>query len=138
MCISAVPPWIVLDAMWLFWSLLVAARCQCPSPQVLLANLTAHYDALAHPGQLSGQAVPVQVMLYITSIVQMAQKDQQLVVDGYYRTQWWDERLALDRWPGCSTFVLEKEKFAGEKQIWQPAARSKAVDMRIRPPVGRN
>ena len=81
-------PWIVLDAMWpLLLSLFSAASGQCPSPAELLANLTSGYDALAHPGQVSRTAVPVQVMLYITSIVQVAQKDQQLVVDGYYRTQ---------------------------------------------------
>ena len=39
----------------------------------------------------------VKVMLYIMSLVSVDQKEQQMEVHGFYRTQWLDQRLAFSK-----------------------------------------
>lgn len=41
--------------------------------------------------------VTVKVMLYIMSLVSVDQKEQQMEVHGFYRTQWLDQRLAFSK-----------------------------------------
>jgi len=69
---------------------------------------------------MTNEQVKVQVMLYITSIVRVDQKEQQLAVEGYYRTQWIDPRLALaERFEGCNALTMQ-QPLPQSLPIWQP------------------
>lgn len=106
------------------WIALIARICpvagRCPSSQEMLKNLTTDYDYLAHPGLITNEQVQVKVMLYITSIVRVDQKEQQLAVEGYYRTQWTDPRLALaKRFEGCESLTLQ-QPLPANHPVWVP------------------
>jgi len=53
-------------------------------------HLVKHFTAFSEIFQ-----VTVKVMLYIMSLVSVDQKEQQMEVHGFYRTQWVDQRLAM-------------------------------------------
>ena len=56
--------------------------------------------------------VTVKVMLYIMSLVSVDQKEQQMEVHGFYRTQWLDQRLAFSKRfeAGKKTDTAQKRK----------------------------
>ena len=74
------------------------------------------YYAQAHPGLVTNESVTVKVMLYIMSLVSVDQKEQQMEVHGFYRTQWLDQRLAFSkRFEDCEFVTLPLTS-----AIWQP------------------
>eukprot|EP00913_Durusdinium_trenchii_P021748 g20434.t1 len=102
----------------LSWLTALAAATRCPNPEEITANLTVGYDEFAHPGQLTGEPVQVEIMLFVASIVQVNQKDQQLAMEGYYRSAWTDPRLNLTQWPGCEALIIPTKSWP----FWQPDA----------------
>ncbi|CAK9064694.1 unnamed protein product [Durusdinium trenchii] len=100
----------------LSWLTALAAATRCPNPEEITANLTVGYDEFAHPGQLTGEPVQVEIMLFVASIVQVNQKDQQLAMEGYYRSAWTDPRLNLTQWPGCEALIIPTKSWP----FWQP------------------
>ncbi|CAK8985150.1 unnamed protein product [Durusdinium trenchii] len=94
-----------------------ATAQSCPRPTEILANLSEDYDSLAHPGQLTGLPVNVSLGLYVASIVAVNQKDQQLILEGYYRSAWTDPRLNISRF-NCESLTVPTK--SGSFPFWQP------------------
>eukprot|EP00434_Breviolum_minutum_P041336 symbB.v1.2.036773.t1/scaffold5270.1/size29095/2 len=103
----------------LHFALLATVASKCPTPEENMQNLTVDYDAQAHPGLMTSESVTVKVMLYIMSLVSVDQKEQQMEVHGFYRTQWVDQRLAMaERFKGCDLVTLPLSSLGSP--IWQP------------------
>jgi len=103
----------------LHFALLATVASKCPTPEEIMQNLTVDYDAQAHPGLMTSESVTVKVMLYIMSLVSVDQKEQQMEVHGFYRTQWVDQRLAMaERFKGCDLVTLPLSSLGSP--IWQP------------------
>lgn len=96
----------------------LAAQAPCPSPAERLANLTSFpaYDKTARPNLDLGLPVDVGVQLYLAAIPEVDQKKQQFVIEGYFRLDWTDNRLATTGGPCSSTMILELPV----SSVWQP------------------
>ncbi|CAJ1358537.1 unnamed protein product [Effrenium voratum] len=106
------------------WRLVLLAAAQglqleCPTTDDILANLTAEYDVLSHPGKRSKQPTHVGLQLMVASIVKVEQKQQQLALEGYFRSEWVDPRLA-QAGPCNETVVITLPQPQGQPAIWQP------------------
>lgn len=81
-----------------------------------MVTANSSYYAQAHLGLVTKESVTVKVMLYIMSLVSVDQKEQQMEVHGFYRTQWVDQRLAFPkRFEDCEFVTLPLTS-----AIWQP------------------
>eukprot|EP00439_Symbiodinium_sp_Y106_P076978 s2129_g16.t1 len=73
-------------------------------------------DKTARPNLDLGRPVDVGVQLYLAAIPEVDQKKQQFVIEGYFRLDWTDNRLATTGDPCASTMILE----VPVPSVWQP------------------
>ena len=75
--------------------------------------------------------VTVKVMLYIMSLVSVDQKEQQMEVHGFYRTQWLDQRLAFSKRfeAGKNEHTPKKKREIQSSKIQNPKSTFQTLDL---------